>query len=251
MPNLRSSLLQGGRTFDKGYVSSPKCCPSRTSALSGRYTHRLNDATLGWCGDFASREGTTFVAALAAAGYATSLTGKYTNAFDSFCAKNIHVPPDYNGGFFAMCDESRYFNTSFNDNGVPVLTGDSPEDYGTSLIGNRSVTVLAKAAAAGTPFYAMVSVHAPHLPAVPPPWYADSPVSDHAPRTPNWNTGMTGKHWQVAANGPMGDYFIAASDALHADRLRCLMAVDDVIGAVMAQLVASGVADDTFVFMTR
>jgi N-acetylglucosamine-6-sulfatase len=52
MPHYTQRLIDGGLSFEHAYVSSPKCCPSRTSLLSGRFAHRLNDSAQGWCGDF-------------------------------------------------------------------------------------------------------------------------------------------------------------------------------------------------------
>ena len=37
MPTYVERLVRGGATFTSSYVGSPKCCPSRTSMLSGRF----------------------------------------------------------------------------------------------------------------------------------------------------------------------------------------------------------------------
>lgn len=86
MPNYVSRIVRGGATASNAFVASPKvwlgsadseiisyfqtsgsmpqCCPSRTSLLAGRFTHRLNDSNLGWCGDFIAekRYDNTFIA---------------------------------------------------------------------------------------------------------------------------------------------------------------------------------------------
>lgn len=43
MPIATQRFSTEGMEFTSAYVSSPKCCPSRTSLLSGRFTHRLED----------------------------------------------------------------------------------------------------------------------------------------------------------------------------------------------------------------
>ena len=90
MPNYVTRLKNGGATASNACVGTPKvseirdskalvlhfralpygmfvstlqCCPSRTSLLSGRFAHNLNDNSVGWCGDFisAARYNDTFI----------------------------------------------------------------------------------------------------------------------------------------------------------------------------------------------
>ncbi len=78
MPNYRQRLIAEGMHLSNAFVASPKCCPSRTSLLSGRFTHNLNDLNQGWCGDFmsAGRWNSTFLRGIKDAGYTTGFFGK-------------------------------------------------------------------------------------------------------------------------------------------------------------------------------
>ena len=99
MPNYVQRLAVEGSQFTNAFVGSPKCCPSRTSMLSGRFIHRLNDANLGWCGDFISkdRDDSTFLAQVKGAGYSTGLAGKLVNAMGPMCDPAVmHVPNGFN-----------------------------------------------------------------------------------------------------------------------------------------------------------
>ena len=103
MPTLQRGIVDAGVSF-RGFVDVPVCCPSRTSTLSGRYSHNLNNTELGWCGDFGkSHEGHTWVRVLKDAGYATGMFGKYYNDYGDFCGANIHVPADWSY-VNLMCD---------------------------------------------------------------------------------------------------------------------------------------------------
>ena len=68
-----------------------------------------------------------------------------------------------------------------------VNTGDRPQDYTTSVLGNATLAWIREIIGQGPthpPFYAWVGPHAPHLPATPAPWYADHPIGLlKAPRT--------------------------------------------------------------------
>lgn len=72
----------------------------------------------------------------------------------------------------------------------------------------------------------------------------------HAPRTPNFNLGQAGKHWQVAVNAPMGDWYVNVTDTHYVNRLRTLLSVDDLLGELFVTLEAAGALDNTYFIYT-
>lgn len=177
--------------------------------------------------------------------------GKYFNQEGSFCGANSHVYKDWGwSDFYAICKEVLYYNYPVNDNGVMRNFGNASTDYMTSVLGNHSVTWLSQAVASGQPFFAYMAPHAPHLPAIPAPWYADVPMPAQAPRTPNWNADVTGKHWAVASNDPMTAETIAGSDLLYGNRLRTLLSVDDWLQEVFSILETTGAINNTVIIYT-
>ena len=262
MPHWTSRLIDGGLSFEHAYVSSPKCCPSRTALLSGRFAHRLNDSALGWCGDFISeaRFDETFIAQLKGAGYATGLFGKVVNDMGPMCAKGARVPRGFNlsqgDAFVAMCNEVVYYENTFNLNGALFTTGKSgAENYLQAFIGNKTVpwlqTAAAAAAAGGAPFFAYLAPHAPHFPAEPAPWYADAPLpSQEAPRLPSYNVTSAEKVWSVAGNKPLDAFTAAGIDLHYRNRLRSLLSVDDYVRDIFAVLEGTGALANTYVIAT-
>lgn len=253
MPTVQAELIAKGATYSRGYVTTPVCCPSRTSSLTGRFAHNLNDQTQGWCGDFKGRMNDTFVNTLhGAGGYKTGLFGKFYNGYGDFCGANVRVPRGFDR-FFAMCDDNLYFGNTFNDQGRMTKANDT--EYLTSIIGNETIAWLAGAAAnasnGGAPFFAYIAPHAPHVPASVAPWYGAATIpSEIAPRTPNWNVSGADKHWLVAAQPPMSQAMANASDEHHNRRLRSLLSVDDILAAVIETLTAAGVLDNTYIIYT-
>jgi hypothetical protein len=80
MPTVRRVFGQGGKEFVNGFVTTPQCCPSRSSIFSGQYAHNTGITT---------NDGTGFNAAhtwerhLQDRGYFTGLIGKYLNEVET------------------------------------------------------------------------------------------------------------------------------------------------------------------------
>ena len=74
MPMTKELIFDQGVTFSQGYVTTPYCCPSRSSIFTGLYAHNhkvlINDDKLLL---------PTVMDDLQAKGYFTGLIGKYLN----------------------------------------------------------------------------------------------------------------------------------------------------------------------------
>ena len=82
-PGLLTLLEAGGATFENYFVTTPICCPSRISLLSGRWAHNtgaMSGTPAGWCavGKYwkAPMQNKSFPNWLRAAGVTTGLFGK-------------------------------------------------------------------------------------------------------------------------------------------------------------------------------
>jgi N-acetylglucosamine-6-sulfatase len=255
MNQTRRLLQEQGTTFENGFVTTPVCCPSRTATLSGMYAHNLDDQHKGWCGDFKTRENNTFALWLQEAGYQTGLFGKYYNAYGDFCEHNVHVPKGWTR-WFSMCDDNKFFNNKFNDQGTMVSHGDAPEDYMTSVIGNKSVdwlhevTQVQERDGSQTPFFAYIAVHAPHVPATPAPWYNNTLPNQTAPRTPNWDYLGSDHHWVIREQPALTNELQQFSDDLFMRRWRSILSIDDIVGKVVSIVETAGLLDSTYFFYT-
>ena len=87
MPRVQALLVKQGLVFKNAFITTPLCCPSRSSILTGRYAHNHdilhNAPPLGGFEKFRDlgRERSTVATWLQAAGYRTALFGKYLNGY--------------------------------------------------------------------------------------------------------------------------------------------------------------------------
>lgn len=143
MPRVRELIQDQGATLSNAFVSTPVCCPSRTTILSGRYPHNTFQG-VGGCMHMnvtsSQFRDTTVSVWLQKLGYNVGLFGKYLNSHNVFCGDNAKpLPPGWDR-FFALCSDA-YFGTEYNDQGTLKKVGFKPSDYQTSVIGNSTAAV--------------------------------------------------------------------------------------------------------------
>jgi arylsulfatase A-like enzyme len=109
MPLTRAKLFDKGMTFTRAYVTTPLCCPSRSSILTGMYAH---DHLV--FDNYAPLQKPTFVQRLHDAGYFTGIVGKYLNSWDGTAR------PEFDDWvvFAGHSSAQHYFDPTLNVNGT-------------------------------------------------------------------------------------------------------------------------------------
>lgn len=249
MVQTQQLIANRGATFMNAFTSSPICCPSRSSLLTGQYAHNVktfNNSQTGGCYGTHWREKvepSTFPVLLQEAGYRTFYAGKYLNEYYS-----KEVPPGWSD-WHGLHGNSKYYNYTLNENGQIVSF---TEEYLTDVLSNRTVDFLSKAEQ-GVPFFAMVAPPAPHAPYTAATRHEDTFADVNAPRTKNYNLpcGPLEKHWLLTMPpSPLPADILASIDIIYRKRWQSLMAVDEMVESIVATLEKRNMLTDTYIIYT-
>lgn len=256
MPGVRSELAASGVEIVNGFMTTPLCCPSRSSILRGQYAHTTgvytNSGTKGGVDDFVDVE--TIGTLLQSAGYRTGFFGKYMNGYNQLWNASAYIPPGWSD--WQAFVNPKYFDYKLIEDGVAVSYGSAEGDYSTDVIRERVKTFISDAVAGGQPFFAHVSFKAPHGPFEPAPRHVGKYAGLSPWRPASYNEpDVSDKPAWVQNTAQLDPAAQADLDAIRIAQLEMLQAVDEAIGGsvtygitgIMQHLRNLGVADDTLV----
>ena len=246
-PNL-GELAAEGTTFENAFVTDPLCCPSRATILRGQYSHNHrivgNKPPQGGFEKFRSlgHESSTVATWLQDEGYRTLFVGKYMNGYHA-----EHVPPGWDEWHGIT---SNYLGNALNNNGR--IRQYDPERYHLDdVLAGKAVDYVRQSKDSDMPFFMWLGTKAPHLPAVSAPRHQDAFSKTPLPRLPSFNEkDVSDKPDWIRNNPPLEPWQIADMEALQRQRLRSLLAVDEMIGRLVETLRQNGELDDTYIFFT-
>jgi arylsulfatase A-like enzyme len=239
MPAVRRWLVRRGARFPNTFATTPLCCPSRASLLTGLFAHN-HGITSGSppLADMAAVEALMLQSAMQAGGYRTGLFGKYLNGWplerDPTGWDRWSVAP-------AGTVEGEEWN----------LDGDISfvERNSTSFIGGRALDFIEEADQLNDaqPWFAYLGILAPHAPASVSEEYADEPV---APGPPTPAMLETDFHDKPRWLRELAHTRISEVDGIIRRQLRSLISVDDQITRLMLRLEDLEEITDTLVIFT-
>jgi arylsulfatase A-like enzyme len=259
MPNVLAMRTEG-TSFAQYVVTDSLCCPSRASILTGRYPHSTGVITNTWpFGGFevfhAEEEKSTFATSLQAAGYRTAMMGKYLNGYTPGVVVDGapgFVPPGWSawavtGNGYSNYGYNLLVKSPGNDPPQRVRYGTGPSDYLTDVLSERGQQFIATAVADGQPFMLELATFTPHGPYTPAPRHANAFPYLTAPRGVLFNAKQRLNPPSWLPKAPLTNEQIAQIDEAFRLRARAVLAIDEMIGAIRAQLQRLGAADNTYI----
>ncbi|HEV3473164.1 MAG TPA: sulfatase [Actinomycetota bacterium] len=234
MPKTKRLFADAGVTFTDAFATTPLCCPSRASIMTGRYPHnhgvrRNEDADQ-------LAQGSTLQYYLQSSGYLTAMAGKYLNGWPEATTS----PPYFDK--WAAIDDSDYRrvyrNMTANVNGEVF----HPDAYSTGFIEEKSVDFLRSFEGSDAkPWFLYVAPFAPHAPFVPERRYRDAGTPYFPGNAAVWEADRSDKPpWVRQRNVRLG-----GGRALARRQARTLYSVDDMVDRIFGALNRMDEARDT------
>jgi arylsulfatase A-like enzyme len=166
MPNVQKDLVGKGMQFNQGFVTNSLCCPSRTSILTGNYSHTTqiwkDSPPYGGFEWFTNTgdDQSTLATWLRRDGYRTALFGKYLNGYLDQASAG-YIPPGWDR--WNAFDRAGYYNYRLFVHNSLRQFGDRSSDYSTGVLANEATSFIRDTK---NPFFMYFAPYAPHRPAV-------------------------------------------------------------------------------------
>ena len=257
MPILQSELVNQGTSFEHFLVTDAVCCPSRVTYLRGQYLHNhqvyTNTAPSGSFEKFyfLGSEASTLATWLQAAGYQSGFFGKYLNGYPNR-DQRTYIPPGWHE-WYAPIKGKPYVGLEYemNENGKQIYYDSNPEDYMTDVLSRKAVDFIQRSANSPDPIFIYIATFAPHEPARPAERHAETLSGVIAPRTPSFNEeDVSDKPGGIRFDPPLTEEQIIKIDEDYRARAETMLAVDEMIAAVLIALQESGRLENSYIVFT-
>lgn len=263
MPNVQRLLAARGVTFQNSFVGYSLCCPSRSTFLTGQYSH--NNGVMGNTppeGGYTKLDhANTLAVWLQRAGYATVHLGKYLNGYGQ--ENRTEIPPGWTEWHGSIDPTTyQYYGYTLNEDGRLVTYGRDAASYQTDVYAEKAVEIVGQRAASPQPFFLWVAFLAPHSGGpstsdrprgtpLPAPRHGGRYASEPLPLPPSFNEeDVSDKPASIQRRRRLGPAAIDGIAKNYRLRLESLLAVDEAVARIVEALRQAGELDDTLIVFT-
>jgi N-acetylglucosamine-6-sulfatase len=261
MPQVSRLLGNHGTTFSNAFLTTPLCCPSRATLLTGQYGH--NNGVLRNTYTALNKKGNVLPVWLHRAGYVTAHIGKFLNRYHHF-AKRATPAPGWDE-WYTQLDTSQdtYYDWDLSVNGRRVHHGTDNSDYAPRVFSRYAKRVVRRHVPHRRPLYLELDEIAPHPGAggsgtrchgnpVPDPRDLDLFKNEPLPHPPSFDeSDVSDKPSFIRSLPRMDQTAIDATTRRYRCGLASLRAVDRTVGALHDQIRRLGeVRKTVFIFDT-
>ncbi len=223
MPETMRWFADGGTTFGNAFATTPVCCPSRASIMSGRFAH--NTGVLTNRDGILLHQDSTIQRYLDDAGYRTAVLGKFLNEWP------IDQDPPHFDRWAIM--NPAYDDAMFNVDGtVQTVPG-----YSTDVISDMTVGMLGDFETVdANPWFLFVNPYASHEPWIPEEDYEDADVGTWNGNPAVFETDKRDKPAYVK----QARHDVQQAQLDRQGQLRTLLSVDDMVDRILQTLETTG-----------
>ena len=257
MPFVSEFMGSQGTTFTDAIATSPNCCPSRASILTGQYphSHRVLSNRLGYPALRGKRS--TLPVWLRRKGYTTAHVGKYLNGYLDFIEDETEKAPGWDEWHTMLA--ARYYGYKLASNGRLIRRQNRDKDYSARVITRRATKLVRKYSPKAAPLYLAVDYYNPHTQgggtgrcasaARPDPADEDLFVDEPLPQPPGFNEADVEDKPTFIRRLPLMDQpQIDDTERSYGCALASLAAVDRGVEKIVTTLEKRGELDKTAVF---
>lgn len=160
MPETVRLIEDAGAVFEANFATTPQCCPSRATFLTGQYAHN-HGVRSNSDGYPALRDHRSVLPVwLQRAGYRTAHVGRWLKNYGETVEDSAQPPPGWDN--WTAMTGVRYFNYTLSHDGVRAHYGAQPRDYATTVFTREAVGIIREQVPADRPLFLTVAHVAPH-----------------------------------------------------------------------------------------
>jgi N-acetylglucosamine-6-sulfatase len=260
MPETLARIGGQGTTFTNAIATTPLCCPSRASMITGQYAH--NNGVLDNKYRLLNKKRNVLPTWLKRSGYTTIHVGRYLNGYERVARARTRPAPGWEQ-WHSLIKPRRYYSYTLSVNGGTVPYPNAPENYLTTVLSERAVRMVQRYGPRERPFYLQFDHLAPHTSggeengggcvgaAIPGPQDENAFDGAPLPRPPSFNEeDTTDKPTFIQALPPLTPDQIDGIERRYRCALGSLREVDRSIAALDEALAALGADEETVVIFT-